>query len=132
MPTKVKSRERDKPKIVTSSLSSKIDYPIFCFKHLKCKPKKDYKFFANFILRLNKLSNTPWSTIEKTDKHGLGTELIPVDQIKPKLPPFVTPEVTKLLVFRANGDNRPFLGLRDGNVFHVLFIEEKFGDVYDH
>ena len=42
------------------------------------------------------------------------------------------PDVTKLYVFRATGDNHAFLGYRNGNVFNVLFIEYAFGDVYKH
>lgn len=44
----------------------------------------------------------------------------------------VTPEIETLTVFRANGDNRPFLGLRRGVVFHIIFIEEQFNDIYEH
>ena len=40
--------------------------------------------------------------------------------------------LTKLLVLRATGNNHAFLGYRDGSVFQVLFIEYKFGDIYNH
>lgn len=111
---------------------SAIDYPIFCFKYLQIEPKGDDPFYAAFIVRLTKLSQLSWSKINTTQRHGFGTEKIPVGQIKPKMPNFVTPDVSHLIVFRANGDNRPFLGLRKGNVFHIIFIEERFGDVYNH
>jgi hypothetical protein len=57
---------------------------------------------------------------------------MPINKIKQQLPKFVTPEISHLTVFRANGDNRPFLGLRNGTIFHIIFIEEKFGNIYDH
>lgn len=129
---KIKSKEDSRNKISLTKRFNIIDYPLFCFKHLNCKPKGDYKFYANFIVRLSKLSNISWNVIEKSPRHGFGTEKIPISNIKPKLPNFITPDVKNLLVFRASGDNRPFIGLRDGNVFHIIFIEEKFGDVYDH
>ena len=31
-----------------------------------------------------------------------------------------------------SGNNHAFLGYRDGSVFQVLFIEYKFGDIYNH
>ena len=126
-----KNSQNNKIKIPTDN-NIEINYPLFCFKHLQTKPKEDFKFYADFIERLKKLCNLSWKEINVTQKHGFGTEKIPVKQIKPELPKFVTPDVTDLTVFRANGDNRPFLGLRKNNVFHIIFLEEKFGDIYDH
>lgn len=96
------------------------------------KSKKDFKFYVDFIQRLKILCNISWNEINISPRHGLGTEKILVKQIKPSLPRFATPDVNDLTVFRASGDNRAFLGLRKGNVFHIVFIEEWFGDVYDH
>lgn len=126
-----KNSQNNKIKIPTDN-NIEINYPLFCFKHLQTKPKEDFKFYADFIERLKKLCNLSWKEINVTQKHGFGTEKIPVKQVKPELPKFVTPDVTDLTVFRANGDNRPFLGLRKNNVFHIIFLEEKFGDIYDH
>jgi hypothetical protein len=128
---KSKKPERNKIKI-PSSTAIKIDYPVFCFKHLQIDYKGDNEFYYKFIERLNKLSSLSWDQIITTQRHGFGTEKMPVDQIKPRLPNFITPDVKDLIVFRANGDNRPFLGLRKNNVFHIIFIEEIFGDVYNH
>ena len=114
--------------------NSKIDYPLFCFKHLQTNSIKDctkYKFYYDFIFRMKKLSELGWKEIEKSDKHSFGTEKITHDMIKQTLPPQITPEVT-LYAFRANGNNLPFVGYREGNIFHIIFIEAKFGDIYDH
>lgn len=130
---RIKSPKSDQEKIKNPLINDvEIDYPVFCFKHLSIKSRGDYKFYFNFIERLNKLSNLSWKQINTTQKHGFGTEKLPVEQIKPDLPQFISPDVKELLVFRANGDNRPFLGLRTGKIFHIVFIEEKFGDVYNH
>ena len=113
-----------------------LDYPVFSFRHLQTKPsnpKDKPEFYAEFIERLNKISSLTWNKIiNNTQKHGFGTEKIPINKIKRKVPAFITPDITHLTVFRATGDNRPFLGIRKGNVFHIIFIEERFGDVYDH
>lgn len=128
---KHKNAQQNKIKIPSENNLS-LDYPIFCFRHLQTVPNNDHKFYSEFIERLKKLSNLTWNDINKADRHGFGTEKIPKAQIKPQLPKFVTDEVTHLTVFRANGDNRPFLGLRNGTTFHIIFIEERFGDVYNH
>ena len=130
---KIKKRNAETNKIkIPSQNNVQVDYPVFCFRHLQTKAKSDYKFYADFIERLKKISSLNWNEILVADRHGFGTEKIPVGQIKPMLPKFITPEIADLIVFRANGDNRPFLGLRNGSVFHIIFLEEKFGDVYNH
>jgi len=130
---RLKPRKSERNKIKKpSSTEIKIDYPIFCFKHLQIDFKGDHKFYYEFIERLKKLSQLSWDKINTTQKHGFGTEKMPVGNIKPDLPKFITPDVKDLLVFRANGDNRPFLGLRKNNVFHIIFLEERFDDVYNH
>lgn len=112
-----------------------IDYPVFCFKHLQntsIKECKDASIFYDFLDRLQKLSNLGWKEIRTSQRHGFGMEKIPVGSIIPKLPKFITPDVSHLTIFRANGNNLPFLGVQNGSVFHVIYLETKFGDVYDH
>ncbi len=130
---KIKKKNAQQNKIkIPSQNSIELDYPIFCFRYLDTVSNGDYKFYSDFIERLKKISGLTWNEINVADRHGFGTEKMPIKQIKPQLPRFITPEITHLLVFRANGDNRPFLGIRKGIVFHIIFIEEKFGDVYEH
>lgn len=128
---KKKNAHQNKIKVPTEN-EIRLDYPVFCFRHLQTKPNVDHRFYSEFIVRLCQLSGLTWNQINVADRHGFGTEKIPIDQIKPQLPRFVTPEITHLTVFRANGDNRPFLGLRNGTIFHIIFLEERFGDIYDH
>ncbi len=111
------------------------EYPVFCFKYLSEVSIKDcrrYEFFYEFLMRLKKLSELGWKEIRQSHRHGFGMEKIPVDVIRPKLPPYITPEVKYLHVFRATGENLPFVGIQVENVFRVLFIETKFGDIYKH
>ena len=112
-----------------------IDYPIFCFKHLQnvsfCDCK-NHKFFHDFLLRLTTLSNLGWDGMRSSDKHAYGMGKIPNAKIFPSLPAFITPDVKDLTTIRANGNNLPFVGLQNEKIFHVIYIETKFGDIYDH
>ncbi|HBZ67576.1 MAG TPA: hypothetical protein DEO70_12130 [Bacteroidales bacterium] len=118
-----------------ADLHDEDNYPLFCFKYLsdrsfnKCR---DHQFFIKYLKRLQSLSSLGWAKIRESDKHSFGMEKIPIREIKPNCPICVTPDVTHLHAFRAIGDNRPFLGLQNGRVFQVFFIETHFGDIYDH
>ena len=133
----LKSVDEDK-NICVRDLESfaNVDFPLFSFRWLssysieKCN---DPKFFLSYLMRLQKLSELGWKEIRLSDRHSFGMEKIPVDAVKPKkLPEIVTPDVEKLDVFRATGNNLPMVGLQEGKIFHVFFIEASFGDVYSH
>lgn len=81
--------------------------------------------------RLCKLSELGWSGINISHRHSFGMEKLTQDMIKPQLPPIITPEV-QLFAFRAAGNNLPFVGFREGKIFHIIFIETSFGDIYNH
>ncbi|MCL1932673.1 MAG: hypothetical protein FWF53_02505 [Candidatus Azobacteroides sp.] len=121
---------------INKSKIDDINYPIFCFKYLQdtsIKNSADVDFFREFLFRLQKLAELGWREIGKSHKHSFGTENISINELKPKnYPPIMTPEVRYLTVFRANGDKRPFLGIREKDIFHVIFIEAQFGDIYNH
>lgn len=115
---------------------SKIDHPLFSFKYLKdisIDRCKDHAFFHDFLIRLQKLSDLGWKEIRRSHRHSFGMEKIPVEEIIPRnqLPDFVTRE-GDVDVFRAVGDNRVFVGLQDGKIFYIFFIEASFGDVCPH
>jgi hypothetical protein len=111
-------------------------YPVFCFKYLQpysYNECTDPAFFIDFLERLQKLGNLGWQQIERSARHSYGTEKIPISQIKVgKFPSIVTPDVQTLTVLRATGNNLPFLGLRLEDTFQVIFLEAKFGDIYNH
>ena len=142
-PYKNKRRENESRFIKLPSEVKKIDmhdiingnYPIFCFKYLSEKSIKgctDYEFYHDFLMRLKKLSILGWDEIKRSPHHSFGMEPIPINKIKPLLPPCITPDITKLHVFRATGNNLPFIGIQIQNIFRILFIETQFGDIYDH
>jgi len=111
-------------------------YPVFCFKHLqqhsyhKCS---DSSFFIVFLERLKKLGQLGWQGIHGSHRHSFGTEKIPIQNLKVNsFPPIITEDVTELTVFRATGNNLPFLGIRLDDIFQIIFIESAFGDIYPH
>lgn len=108
----------------------------FGFKDLRdisyTKAKNDSDYFVDFIQHLRKFCALNWNDIRTTQRHGLGTESIDVASLKDGAKDLVPSGLTKLLVLRATGNNHAFLGYRDGSVFQVLFIEYKFGDIYNH
>ncbi|MCR4560329.1 MAG: hypothetical protein K5685_09650 [Bacteroidales bacterium] len=117
-------------------MMSNIDYPLFSFRYfcdMSIKDCCDYKFFLDFINRLKKLSKLGWGEIRKSARHSFGMEKMPKTKIRHNelLPEFVTKEVD-LHVFRAVGDNRVMVGLQNGKIFHVFFVEAKFGDISPH
>lgn len=141
---KKQKRSQNKFEILEPPVSNKIvkdnlnkdNYPVFCFKYLSDASVKKYnddKFFYEFIFRLKKLSELGWEGIRKSSRHDYGMESIPISMIKPKvIPESITPDTEKLHVFRANGNNLPFVGIQIKNVFRILFIETKFGGIYNH
>jgi hypothetical protein len=113
-----------------------IDYPLFSFRYLcdvSIKDSNDYKFLLDFIFRLKKLSELGWNEIRKSARHSFGMEKMPKSKIRHNdlLPEFVTREV-ELHVLRAVGDNRVMVGLQEGKIFHIFFVEAKFGDISPH
>ena len=73
-----------------------------------------------------------WNLIYSTSKHSFGAESIKVEVLKDAAKNKLSSDITKLTVLRATGDNKAFLGYREENVFKVIFIEYKFGDIYSH
>jgi len=111
-----------------------VNYPIFCFKYLH----KDWGFNTlmpaqalDFCKALQKRAQLSWQDIMQSPRHGLGTEKIPLTAIKAgSQDALLTPEVTDLLALRFSG-KAPFLGLRRGAIFHVLYIDAHF-KLYKH
>ena len=87
-------------------------------------------FFIKFLKRLKQLCSLNWNEINASPRHSFGYEKIPINSIKKEV--CITKEINFLFAFRATGDNRAFLGFRDGDVFQVVFVESNFGDIYEH
>ena len=96
------------------------------------KAKNDATYFIAFLQRLRQYSSLDWNTLYTTQKHGFGTENIEVDSLTDSARRQLTFDIKKLIVLRSKGDNHAFLGFRDNDVFQVVFIEYKFGDIYNH
>ncbi len=110
-------------------------HPLFCFRYLRNGfGIEDLPKFlqAKLALSLGVIAQCSWQVCTLAPRHSqIGTELLGVERVKhAKVPEF--DEISKYTVFRYTGDNHPMVGVRAGDVFHVLWIEQKFGDVYDH
>jgi hypothetical protein len=124
----------NKIKAVPKIEITELGHPVFCFKYIhqdftvqKCDNDKK----VALIEQITTLSQLSWNDIQVSPRHGLGCEKLPLKSIKPKMPNFITEEVTYLLVFRYSG-KLPFAGFRNRFIFHILFIENNFGDLYNH
>jgi hypothetical protein len=85
---------------------------------------------AAFAKTLQKLASSRWKDLILAPRHGQGSELLPAGQISAPIPPQFEGE-EKFRVFRYCG-KLPMAGVRVRDVFHVLWIEPNFGDLYDH
>lgn len=109
------------------------EHPKFCFRYVQNEfdpqslPSTKQ---VDLLLQLQKLSQLPWKQIKQTGRHALGTELIPVKQIRAPLPSAFEDEA-RFMMFRYSG-KLPMGGIRVRDVFHVFWIEKEFGDLYDH
>jgi hypothetical protein len=117
-----------------SNVIDTLDYPVFCFRHLQgkydfyaCQAKHDH--IIGFVNQLYNLSKLMWNEIQLAPKHGIDSEKISRDAIKPAIPQIATHDVT-FLALRYHGKN-PMIGFRNGTVFHILWIDHDFS-VYNH
>ncbi|QVI29472.1 hypothetical protein MN2019_09375 [Mycolicibacterium neoaurum] len=85
---------------------------------------------AQFALTLHKCAQLRWQDFGQAGRKGAGTELIPKGQIRAPIPSKFSHQ-DRFMAFRYKGQ-LPMLGVRINEVFHVLWVERQFGDVYDH
>lgn len=110
--------------------------PHFALEHLSpdkryCLDACEQKERAAFAKTLHDLSKMAWREINNTPKHGKGWEPIPRKAIKASLnSSIITLDVDKFMAFRFFG-KAPMVGLRNGRVFYVLWLDPKF-KLYDH
>ncbi|MDQ1293437.1 MAG: hypothetical protein QG608_1318 [Actinomycetota bacterium] len=107
--------------------------PIFCFRHIVSGYDVlalERRQQAALAVTLQQRAKLTWPQIVQADRHGQGTEKIPSRSIKPSVPTQFQ-DRDNFLVFRYDG-TRPMVGVRTGEVFHVLWIERQYGEVYDH
>lgn len=109
---------------------------LFSFKHLveESYPKcNDSKFFIGLLGRFHKYSTLGWQEVRASGRHQWGMEKMPTNQIHhTDKVSCVTPDVKELHILRSSGDNRVLVGLQEQQVFHIFFIEARFGDISSH
>lgn len=96
----------------------------YCFSSLENQDKQQ---FAESIF---KRKNLTWEEVISSPKHGLGTEKISVNSISETKPQFVTDDVNNYLALRYFG-KKPMVGIRQKNVFYVLWFDYDFS-LYNH
>lgn len=108
--------------------------PKFCLAYLQkgfdvaSLPDKEAK--AAFADALAIRAKMTWRALKAAPKHGLGLETIGESSIRAPIPEAFQDQ-EKFLVFRYYG-KLPMAGVRILDVFHVIWIEPKFNDLYDH
>jgi len=109
-------------------------HPRFCLRYLSkshnVSALEDKGKRADFAERLELLSQLTWGEIKMQNRHKLGFENMPVDQIRVALPDYFA-DASKVQIFRYSG-LLPMIGIRSQDVFHVLGLAADFEDFYDH
>lgn len=118
---------------LTVSIERVVDPPkvVFGFQYLQSvswPESRDCVFFKDFLIRLSMFCRMTWQELYQTSRHGLGLEKLPVSVVRHNC----SMDNDYFLVLRAAGNNLPFLGFRRGDVFEIVFIETRFGDIYNH
>lgn len=107
--------------------------PVFCLHYMQpcfgvdCL---DHKGGSAFAKKLQQMASMRWKELITSGRHGHGSEHIPKTQIRGPVPAKFQDQ-ERFMVFRYHG-KLPMAGVRINDVFHVLWIERQFGDLYDH
>lgn len=107
-------------------------YPLLSLRHVQpghAIEGLDDRQCAQFLRKWAKRSQFKWEDLRKHERHGLGWEMLPSNQVRPKIPERL--DRAKYMVFRHEG-NLPMIGFRAGDAFYVLWVEANYGDVYEH
>lgn len=81
--------------------------------------------------RLKLMSKQKWGAYKLTPHEKGGPEGIPIKQINVPLPEVITPEIDKLTSIRFDGIDKRIIGLRDKQVFRIIYIDSDLS-VYKH
>lgn len=122
----------NRERLLTVSESTNGLCPVFSFKNfssgdfgLNCESNE----FKELVSHLRTLGNITWQQIQNSYRHGLGSEEIKSAELKVTVPEcYGNPE--NVLAFRYSG-KKAFLGIRNGQVLDILFIDPKF-TIYNH
>lgn len=114
------------------SIGANVGHPVLCLRH--CQPgwgveELDAAQCREFLVKWEKRSKHTWQELVQHDRHALGSEQLPKRMFKPTVPEEL--ERDTYMVFRHH-KNLPFAGFRADAVFHVLWIEKAYNELYDH
>lgn len=107
--------------------------PKFCLHHIHhghSVAKLPPNLRADFAVALERFAELTWRDIKLMGRHSFGSEWMRKDRIHPDVPEKFKDE-DRFMVLRYSG-NLPMVGVRILDVFHVLWIEANYGDVYNH
>lgn len=116
----------------TPSATATTGYPVLCLRYLRSGYGVDELTVgqrSDLLVRWAKRCRFTWSELNTHHRHGLGWEMLPEHQIKKNPPEELAQD--KYMVLRYSG-NQPLIGFRAGDVYHALWVEAKYGDVYNH
>jgi hypothetical protein len=107
--------------------------PTFCLHHVQPGfdvTNLDKAARAAFALSLQQRAKMVWRDILMAPRHGLGSENLPRAVIKAPIPARFE-DADEFMALRYSG-KLPMVGVRSGAVFHIVWIERQFGELYDH
>lgn len=115
-----------------SKKAAPLGYPVFCLRHLQAGydiDDLDKDDQHHFIKRLRHLSKMEWPAVISAPRHGVGKENISRRAIRVAMPKLIA-DGTVLWALRY-AQRKAMVGWRDGDVFHVVWIDHNFS-VYNH
>jgi hypothetical protein len=124
---------RNKINLPTEEPDANKRTPKFCLKHTQSGydvSRLTAEQKADFAMALHKRAKMTWTEIILAHKHGLGSENLPANSIKPSVPSQLEGTET-FMVLRYSG-KLPMVGFRSLDTFHIIWIEQAFGDLYNH
>jgi len=107
-------------------------HPLLSLRHLQPGwgiDELDAEQCKEFLAKWEKRSRLTWAELNTHTKHGLGSEKLPRRIFKPTVPEPLAQDEYK--VMRHQG-NLPFAGIQAGDLFYVLWIEQRYNTLYDH
>ena len=134
--SKLRAKQRQPSGRIKEPIVYKVDSstqnPIFCLHYLDrayglSKCEKNLK--VSLIHKLYELSQLTWNQITSTDRHGLGLEAIPYEQIRGRMPTHITSD-QKFIAIRFH-QLRPMVGYRIERIFHIVWLDYNM-ELYDH
>lgn len=118
--------------LVEKSVPHDDGHLLLSFRHIRKGwgvEELDDKQRSEFLLKWAKRCDFTWRELQSHKRHGLGYEMLPHRDVYPNLPEHLAED--RYMVFRHQG-NLPFAGFKAGDTFYVLWIEKKYGELYDH